>query len=97
MISPLAEGGDSTQAELGPSIEFYLKPLIKVKKITLFDLDDSKSRPLVLSVGYRFLPSPDSPPIHRMEPVATAHIPLEAGFLLSDRNRADLDWKTGKF
>lgn len=91
------EGGDPTQAELGPSIEFYLKPLIKLKKITLFDLDDSKSRPLVLSIGYRFLPSPDSPPIHRIEPVATAHIPLKAGFLLSDRNRADLDWKSGKF
>src|SRR5271168_3755702 len=40
------EGGDPTQAEIGPSLEFYLKPLLRLKKITRFDLDDSKSRPL---------------------------------------------------
>jgi hypothetical protein len=28
------EGGDPTQAEIGPSIEFYLKPLVRLKKIT---------------------------------------------------------------
>jgi hypothetical protein len=91
------EGGDPTQAEFGPSVEFYLKPLLKLKDITLFDLDDSKSRPLILSVGYRFLPSPGSPPKNRMEPVATFHFPMKARLLLSDRNRADLDWKSGNF
>jgi len=45
------EGGDPTQAEIGPSIEFYLKPLLKLKNVTVFDLDDAKSRPLVLAVG----------------------------------------------
>jgi hypothetical protein len=91
------EGGDPTQAEIGPSIEFYVKPLLKLKKITTFDLDDSKSRPLVLAIGYRYLPSPDSPAENRIEPVATFNFPLKAGLLLSDRNRADLDWKSGKF
>jgi hypothetical protein len=91
------EGGDPTQAELGPSIEFYLKPLIRLKRITRFDLDDSKPRPLVLAIGYRYLPSPNTPQVNRLEPVATAHFPLKGAFLLSDRNRADLDWKAGKF
>ena len=91
------EGGDPTQAELGPSVEFYLKPLVKLKKTTAFDLDDSKSRPLVLSIGYRYMPSPNSPAENRVEPVATFHFPLKAGLLLSDRNRADLDWKSGNF
>jgi hypothetical protein len=91
------EGGDPTQAELGPSVEFYLKPLVKLKKTTAFDLDDSKSRPLVLSIGYRYMPSPNSPAENRVEPVATFHLPLKAGLLLSDRNRADLDWKSGNF
>src|SRR5271155_3951594 len=45
------EGGDPTQAEIGPSIEFYLKPLLKLKNVAFFDLDDAKSRPLVLAVG----------------------------------------------
>ena len=55
------DGGDSTQAEIGPSIEFYLKPLIRLKEITLFDLDDAKARPLVLAAGYRYLSAPGKP------------------------------------
>jgi hypothetical protein len=27
----------------------------------------------------------------------TSNLPVKAGFALSDRNRADLDWKGGKF
>jgi uncharacterized protein DUF2490 len=91
------EASDPTQAEIGPSVEFYLKPLLRLKRITRFDLDDSKSRPLVLSIGYRYLPSPNAPAENRLEPVATFNFPLKAGLLLSDRNRADLDWKNGKF
>ena len=91
------EGGDPTQAEIGPSIEFYLKPLVKLEQTTLFDLDDAKSRPLVLSIGYRYLPTPGSQSTNRMEPVLTVHFLLKAGFLLTDRNRADLDWKSGNF
>jgi hypothetical protein len=90
------EGGLPTQAEIGPSLDFYLKPLVRLKKITWFDLDDSKRRVLVLSIGYRYLPSPNSPPENRIEPVATFHFPMSV-FLLSDRNRADVDWQSGKF
>jgi hypothetical protein len=91
------EGGDPTQAEIGPSIEFYLKPLLKLKNVTLFDLDDAKSRPLVLAVGYRVVPTPGKPTINRMEPVLTFHVPITARILITDRNRADLDWSPGKF
>jgi hypothetical protein len=91
------EGGDPTQAELGPSVEFYLKTLLKLRDITSFDLDDSKSRPLVLSVGYRYVPSPDKPTVNRLEPVATLHLPMPGRILISDRNRADLDWSNGNF
>jgi hypothetical protein len=91
------EGGDPTQAEVGPSIEFYLKPLLKLKNVTLFDLDDAKSRALVLAVGYRVVPTPGKATINRMEPVLTFHVPITAGILITDRNRADLDWSPGKF
>jgi hypothetical protein len=91
------EGGDPTQAEMGPSVEFYLKPLLKLKNVTLFDLDDAKSRPLVLAVGYRVVPSPGKPTINRLEPVLTFHVPITARILITDRNRADLDWSPGKF
>jgi len=85
------EGGDPTQAEIGPSIEFYLKPLLKLKNVTLFDLDDAKSRPLVLAVGYRLVSTPGKPATNRMEPVLTFHVPITARILITDRNRADLD------
>jgi hypothetical protein len=91
------EGGDPTQAEIGPSIEFYLKPLIKLKEMTAFDLNDAKSRPLVFSIGYRYVPSTGKPTINRLEPVVTFHFPLPARILLSDKNRADLDWFSGNF
>jgi hypothetical protein len=91
------EGGNPTQAEIGPSVALYLKPLVRLKRVTVFDLNDEKSRALVLSIGYRYLPSPDSPSVNRVEPVATFNFPMRASFLLTDRNRADLDWKTGKF
>ena len=46
----------------------------------------------MLAVGYRVVPSPGKPTINRMEPVLTFHVPLTLGILISDRNRADLDW-----
>ena len=86
------------QAEIGPSLDFYLKPLIRLQGATTFDLDDSKSRPLIFSIGYRYLPQANGAPgTNRMEPVVTLNFPLKARFLLSDRNRGDLDWKSQTF
>lgn len=91
------EGGDPTQVEIGPSIDLYLKPWVKLQNATVFDLDEAKKRALVVSTGYRVLPSPDAPVTNRWELIATANFPLRGGILLSDRNRADLDWQSGKF
>jgi hypothetical protein len=89
------EGGDPTQAAIGPSMEFYLKPLVKLKEITAFDLDDAKTRPIVLQAGYSYLAAPGKPGTNRILIAATSHIPLTAKLLLSDRNRVDLDWSDG--
>ena len=91
------DGGDSTQFAIGPSIQFYLPAWIKLKHAKRFDLDDSKSRTLVFETGYRYLAAPDEPTENRWILAATAHFPMHAGFLLSDRSRADLDWKAGAF
>jgi hypothetical protein len=91
------EGGDPTQFAIGPSLQIYRKPLIKLKKVTEFDLDDSKSRLLVLETGYRYIAAPDAPPETRLIEAATSNFPLNAGFLLTDRNRFDLDWKNNVF
>jgi hypothetical protein len=97
-VKETREGGDPTQAELGPSLGFYLKALIRLQDVSKFDLDDSKPRPLVFTVGYRYLPQANNAPAtNRMEPVVTFHFPMKGRFLLTDRNRADLDWKSGNF
>src|SRR5271166_1760739 len=97
-IKETREGGDPTQGEIGPSLDFYLPPLVRLQNATEFDLDDSKSRPLVFSIGYRYLPqAKNAPAINPVEPVVTLHSPLKGKFLLTDRNRADLDWQNGGF
>ncbi len=91
------DGGDSTQLAIGPSVQLYLRPLIKLKRLTIFDLDDSKSRALVLEAGYRSITAPDAPFENRMLVAATLNFPLRASFWVADRNRADLDWQNGSF
>src|SRR5215469_8259742 len=91
------EGGDPEQFSFGPSIQFQHKPLVRLERVTLFDLDDEKSRPLVLESGYRIITAPDASPTNRAIGAVTLRFPPGAGFLLSDRNRADLDWQDGNF
>jgi len=43
------------------------------------------------------VPSPNKPALQRLELVGTPHLPLFAKILLSDRNRADLDWSMTGF
>jgi hypothetical protein len=91
------DGGDSTQITSGPSIQLYVKPILKLKRINTFDLDDSKQRALVLEAGYRYITAPNEPLDNRLLLAATSHFPMKAAFLLTDRNRFDLDWKGGVF
>ena len=91
------DGGDPHQFAIGPSIQLYLKPLIRLKNTTTLDLDDTRSRFLVLETGYRYLTAPGAAPENRMLTAVTFNLPLAAGIRLSDRNRADPDWKNGIF
>jgi hypothetical protein len=91
------EGGDPVQLTIGPSILFYLKPIVKLKRINTFDLNDAKSKFLVLEAAFNSISAPNSPDTNRMIVATTSNAPLKAGFRLSDRNRADLDWKSGVF
>lgn len=91
------EGGDPEQFTFGPSLQFYNKPLVKLQHVTLFDLDDTKARAFILESGYRIVTAPSVSPENRATEAATFNVPLGAGFLASDRNRADLDWQNGDF
>ncbi len=91
------DGGDPTQFLVGPSLQLYLKPLLRLKNVNTFDLDDSKSRLLVLETGYRYITAPDAAGESRLIEAATFNFPLQAGFFVSDRNRFELDWKNSVF
>jgi hypothetical protein len=67
-------GGDPTQFTFGPSFEVYLKPLIRLENVTLFDLDDAKSRPLVFETGYRITTAPNTPNENRLIEAVTFHL-----------------------
>jgi hypothetical protein len=38
------DGGEPDQAAIGPSVLLYLKPLIKLKHVNAFDLNDAKGK-----------------------------------------------------
>ena len=86
--------GSLAISDFGASLEAYLRPLEALQRITVFDLDETKCVPVLFSVGYRYLPAPGKPPVNRMQPFVMFHFPLK-GFLITDKNRADLDWSTG--
>jgi len=81
--------------ELGPSIEFYLKPIRILREVTLFNLDETKSVPLTMSIGYRKLIYPGKPTTSRVDPVVEVHLPLWGHIIVTDRNRADIDRTDG--
>jgi hypothetical protein len=91
------EAGEQEQFQIGPSAMLYMKPLIKLKEVTAFDLNDAKSRFLVLEAGYLDITTPNAKAENRMIVAVTSNFPLKAGFLVSDRSRADLDWQGGAF
>ncbi len=93
--SATKENRQGTDSEIGPNIDFLLKPLLKLKRITIFELDQSKDRPLMLRLGYRYMPTTSGPTENRGILEATGRYPLVRGVLLSDRNRADLRFIDG--
>lgn len=86
------ENSASTEFEVGPNFDFYLRPLGHPKRFGGLRLDASKDRVLMLRVGYRFLHSfgEGSGDEHRAVIEATARYPLAAGLLVSLRGRTDL-------
>jgi Protein of unknown function (DUF2490) len=87
------EGGLPVTAEIGPSVEIYLKRLGRLVDTMAFDKDDSKTKLLLFSAGYRYLPYPSAPSAQRFEPYIIINVGTWGSFSISDKNRADLDWQ----
>ena len=91
------EGGDPKQATIGPSLLLYRKPLMKLKHVLIFDVDNTKSRLFVVESGYRAITAPGAPETNRWIESFTFHYPLLNQVLLTNRTRWDLDWQDGDF
>lgn len=91
------EDGNPVQMTVGPTAQFFLKPLLRLKKVTLFDLDDAKRRPLVIETGYRHITHPGESDENRWEDEVIFHLPLFASILMTDGNTADFDWQGGVY
>lgn len=87
------EDGVPTQAEIGPSMEFYWRPL---KNLVPNGVDEAKTRFMLLSFGYRYLPQSNAPATNRILLVATPRIPLKSKLVISDRNRGELNFSNGE-
>ena len=52
---------------------------------------------MVVETGYRVITAPSTAVVNRMIEAVTFHYPLLNEVLITDRNRSDLDWQSGKF
>jgi hypothetical protein len=99
LMTTVKEERSSTEGEVGPNFDFYLKPLRQLKRWAVFPLDESKTRTLMVRVGYRYVfpYGGDGSDEHRGVVEATARYPLTHGVSVSDRNRMDLRSIGGTF
>lgn len=86
------EGGEPTQGEIGPSMDFYWRPFKGFDEHP----DETKTRFMLLSFGYRYMPTKNEPATNRVLMVLTPQFPLfHSKFVLSDRNRGELNFSNG--
>jgi len=99
LMTTVKEDRESTEGEIGPNFDFYLKPLRKLNRWAGFRLDESKTRLLMVRAGYRYVfpYGGDGSNEHRGVVEATARYPLAHGVSISDRNRMDLRSIGGAF
>lgn len=86
------ENGNPTQGEIGPGIDFYWRPL---KNLIRSPVDESKKRFILVSFGYRYMPSANASTTNRMLMVATPRLPIRSRLVISDRNRGELNFNNG--
>jgi hypothetical protein len=87
------ENGIPKQAEIGPSMEFYWRPL---ENLIPNGVDEAKTKFILLSFGYRYLPASDAPATNRILLMATPRFPLKSKLVVSDRNRGELNFSNGE-
>jgi hypothetical protein len=83
------QDGAQVQEQIGSSFDIYFDPIVKLRRIFIFDRDEAKSRAFTISPGYRYLSAGNNPPEHRLLCDVTFRLPLEGGTSLSNQNQID--------
>ncbi len=92
MVARTKETGKSTETDLGASIDFFVKKMVKLKRVAGRHVDESKESPLMLRAGYhRIVSSGESE--QRMVFEASPRYPLMSGAVVSARNRIELRFR----
>jgi hypothetical protein len=81
---------DSASGEFGPNLDFFLK---SIRGRSSTSPDAAKRKYLMLRVGYRFLPNPNTTAEHRGVIELSPRYYLPKSFLVVNRNRIDLRGK----
>ena len=99
LMTTVKEDRTSTEGEVGPNFDFYIKPLRKLNRWAGSRPDESKTRLLMVRVGYRYIfpYGGDGSYEHRGVVEATARCPLTHGVTVSDRSRVELRTIEGTF
>lgn len=92
--SRTTDGQSFKSAEIGPTLYFTLKPILRRK---LDSNDPSKRKYLTFGAGYRYIPAVNNPDENRAELEFTPRYYFPGRFLLSNRNRFDLREIGGSF
>jgi hypothetical protein len=92
LMTTVKENRTSAEGEVGPNFDFYLKPLRKLNRWARFRLDESRTRLLMVRVGYRYVfpYGGDGSDEHRGVVEVTPRCPLMHGVMVSDRSRVEL-------
>ncbi len=89
------QDGELTQGQFGPNIQFFMKPLLSLKRIRLYDLDAEKRRALVWTLGYRYVRNPGKASVNRTILAVSSNLPFKGGLVITDRNRGELNVQAG--
>jgi hypothetical protein len=79
------------EGEFGASFDISLKPILRMK---LNRLNPEERKYLTFRAGYRYLTGQNGPAENRMILEATPRFPMPKSFLVADRNRIDLRWRS---
>jgi hypothetical protein len=91
------EEGVVSQTEIGPSVEFSMKPLFRWSALAEPGSGPAKAGTVTFTMGYRYLISAGDVTENRIVLEASPKFPSIAKIVVSDRNRGELRFIAGAF